>query len=268
VVPAPEPAQIFGLETGIKGAIKTDQYCQTSVDSIYAAGDCTESKSIYTRRPVLFQLAVNAVPCGKIAGYNAAVSVIAPKKAYPGTMLTTNSYFFGLEIASAGLSTMHDLVNHMKDRAGRLPESTVFDPSKYALHSETLPLKPFLDSRPDNHTITVSIVFHKKTGRIAGASFIAPHSACLRADLLAALMSGKTPLENTSYHTSSPVSGLTLEDLADIETGYTPSVRPFNDPLSITARAAALALENSGVARDTALNHPDTDSFLSLSRLN
>ena len=60
------------IRLGPTGAINTDDRQQTSIDSIYAAGDCCEVKNIVTGKPMYLPLATVASRAAWVAGENAA----------------------------------------------------------------------------------------------------------------------------------------------------------------------------------------------------
>lgn len=227
VKPDTDFADILGLDKDEAGSIKIDDQCETSIAGVYSAGDCASAKSIITKRPVQFKLAVNAFRTGNIAGTNAALSSLDKPLEYPGTPMVTNAFYFGFEVATTGLYNLEQLFKHFKGQ-----DSFVSDDYDEIIVS--VPLKPF---DLDKSMIRTGLVYHKKTARVHGGSFIAPFSACLRADLLASFLSAK--VEHQGGHIRSINGpGLTLYDLLDIETGYNPAIRTFNDPLCSAARAA------------------------------
>ncbi|HTY58193.1 MAG TPA: FAD-dependent oxidoreductase, partial [Bacteroidota bacterium] len=72
VEPNTELARAAGIRTGVSGGIKTDQRQQTSVDNIYAAGDCCEVRNLVSGRQAYIPLATIASKAGWTAGENAA----------------------------------------------------------------------------------------------------------------------------------------------------------------------------------------------------
>ena len=68
--PNTELARKTGLEIGIFGGIRTDEYLRTSVPDVFAAGDCVEHKDFFTRKPSRLMLASTAASEARIAGMN------------------------------------------------------------------------------------------------------------------------------------------------------------------------------------------------------
>ncbi|MFC1511278.1 NAD(P)/FAD-dependent oxidoreductase [Candidatus Margulisiibacteriota bacterium] len=89
-----------------KKEIKTDwgilvnDYLQTSLSDIYAAGDCAQSKDLLTGESTINALWPCAVQQGKIAGLNMA----GKRKQYQGSMAMNSVEFFGLPTISLGIT--------------------------------------------------------------------------------------------------------------------------------------------------------------------
>lgn len=66
--PNVELAQKAGIELGITGAIKVNNRMETSIKDIYACGDCAESYSLITGKPIYRPLGSTANKMGRIAG--------------------------------------------------------------------------------------------------------------------------------------------------------------------------------------------------------
>lgn len=82
----------------VRRGIVVDKTLQTTVDDVYAAGDCTESHDITDEKDKILALLPNAYMQGEIAGIN-----MAGGKAEFGKAIPMNSIgFFGLHIITAG----------------------------------------------------------------------------------------------------------------------------------------------------------------------
>lgn len=68
VRPNVELAQKAGIELGSTGAIKVNRKMQTNMDDIYACGDCAESYSLITGKPLYRPLGSTANKMGRITG--------------------------------------------------------------------------------------------------------------------------------------------------------------------------------------------------------
>ena len=72
VKPNVELAEKAGIELGPSGAIKVNHRMETSVENIYAAGDCAESPDLLTGKFMYSPVGSIGASAGKIAGSNAA----------------------------------------------------------------------------------------------------------------------------------------------------------------------------------------------------
>lgn len=91
-------AKKAGLEIGRLGGIKTDDYMMTTMENIYACGDCVESKDIVTGEAGLSLLWPNAKRQGWVSGCNCA----GEQRRFPGSFDATNLEISGTYALSAG----------------------------------------------------------------------------------------------------------------------------------------------------------------------
>jgi NADPH-dependent 2,4-dienoyl-CoA reductase/sulfur reductase-like enzyme len=101
VKPSVALAEKCGIELGSTGAIKVDNYLQTSVRDIYAAGDCAESPDLGTGRFIYSPVGSIGASAGKIAGRNAA----GAEEKTEGFLRAQADQILGLQIFSIGHST-------------------------------------------------------------------------------------------------------------------------------------------------------------------
>jgi NADPH-dependent 2,4-dienoyl-CoA reductase/sulfur reductase-like enzyme len=99
--PNVELAQKAGLEIGKTGAIRANQFLQTSDPDIYAIGDCMENWDVVTDSKRRHQLAANAIRTGYIAGRNAASG---NQLTYEGTVMPFVTKVFGHQIGAIGFT--------------------------------------------------------------------------------------------------------------------------------------------------------------------
>ncbi len=71
IVPRVELAATAGVRIGRTGAIAADERMLTSVNSIYASGDCVEVRHLVTWQPAYLPLGTTANKQGRVAGENA-----------------------------------------------------------------------------------------------------------------------------------------------------------------------------------------------------
>ncbi len=95
----PEKSLVEGiLELGSLGGIKVDNKMATSLEDVYACGDCVEAQSLIDGRPTSSLLWHNARQQGEIAGSNAT----GFSKIYPGSLNVAGLEVAGLRAVSIG----------------------------------------------------------------------------------------------------------------------------------------------------------------------
>ncbi len=97
VLPNSELALQAGIELH-KGGIKTNEYLQTSISNIFAAGDVATVKDHISGQSVRSCMWADAMQQGMIAAHG----MVGISKEYPGVMTTGISHFFGLDIMLSG----------------------------------------------------------------------------------------------------------------------------------------------------------------------
>lgn len=96
--PNVELAENGGLEIGKLGGIKVNDQLMSSIENIYACGDCIETKDMNTGEETLSLLWHNAKLQGEIVGYN----VLGNSKNYPGSQNITGINAFNTHGVSIG----------------------------------------------------------------------------------------------------------------------------------------------------------------------
>lgn len=94
----PNVSLVKDIGGNVNRGIVTDEKCRTSVDDIYAAGDCTESYDITSDTVRVLALLPNAYMQGETAGVNMA----GGEKLYDKAMPMNAIGFFGLHMITAG----------------------------------------------------------------------------------------------------------------------------------------------------------------------
>jgi len=145
VEPNVELAKQLGAKIGDSGAIWTDEYLRTSVDGVFAAGDCAETTNIVTGRSDWIPLAAPANKMGYVAGSNIAGMNVR----YPGSLKSQLTSFLDLEIGKAGLSEKEAV------KAG------------YDVVSATVISRARAKYIPDGKSITLKMVA-ERNGRVLG----------------------------------------------------------------------------------------------------
>jgi NADH oxidase (H2O2-forming) len=99
MIPEVTLAKQGGLAIGPVGGIRVNKYMHTSIEGIWACGDCAESEDLVTGRKGLFMRWDNARLQGRVAGANAA----GASKRYPGSLNITTVNCFQEAAASIGM---------------------------------------------------------------------------------------------------------------------------------------------------------------------
>ncbi len=191
-------AKSAGIPLGIKDAIVVDSRCKTQVDGVWAAGDCAQSHHLVSGKPTWIALGTVANKQGRVAGLNVAGNDVN----FPGVVGTAISRFVETEFARTGLSE-HEL------------EGLGIDFVSAKITGHTL-ARYFPGTQP----ITVKLLAEKKTGRLLGGQIVGGLGSAKRIDILA------TALQ----------AGLAVEDLVNLDLGYSPPFSPTWDPIHIAAR--------------------------------
>lgn len=200
VRPRVELAREAGIALGRDGAIAADERQQTSVEGIYAAGDCCQVKDIVTGREVYMPLATVAEKQGKVAGENAA----GAESTLPGILGTGISVVFGTALAVTGLT------------AGAAKELGIEAASQaFAGHSHA-------SYYPGAKPLKLKVVFDAETGRLLGGQAVGEEGVPARINVFI-----------TAIH-----AGLTVKDLAQLDLPYAPPFGSSWDPIHVVASLA------------------------------
>ena len=88
------------LEMLKNGAIVVDKYGRTSIEDVYAAGDCATINSVITNKPIYVPLATGANKLGRIVGENLA----GANNEFQGSLASSCIKVMDMEAARTGLS--------------------------------------------------------------------------------------------------------------------------------------------------------------------
>lgn len=139
------------LETLPNGAIVVDEYMQTSVKDVFAAGDCCAVPYNPTKEAAYIPLATNAVRMGALVAQN----LVEPKLVHPGTQGTSGLKIYDHYIGSTGLT-------ETAAEASGLNVGTAYIEDTY---------RP--EFMPNNSIIKLQLVYEMGTNRVVGAQVIA-----------------------------------------------------------------------------------------------
>jgi NADPH-dependent 2,4-dienoyl-CoA reductase/sulfur reductase-like enzyme/rhodanese-related sulfurtransferase len=145
-------AREANIKIGALGGIVVDEFMQTSVPDVYAAGDCCEIKNTITGKNVLAPYGDLANLEGRVAGENVIMGNIA---SFPGTQQTGICKLFDYGIGITGLS-------ETKAKEAGIDYVKVVNAS---------PDKPgFMDGK----LLITKLLADKNSGKILGAQCIGP----------------------------------------------------------------------------------------------
>lgn len=199
-------AKSAGIETGPKGGIVVDRHMRTSAPNIWAAGDCTETHHLITKRPTYVPLGTTANKQGKIAGEN----ILGGKATFPGVLGTQVTKIFEIYVATTGLNEAA-----AKDAGIEAVSAKIVHRDKASYY-------------PGSKPIHVKNILDKKSGKILGAQLVGSEGVGKRIDVFVTAIT----------------AGMTVYELNELDLAYAPPVAPVYDPILIAASAAIKALQN------------------------
>ena len=173
----------------------------TSVDGVWAAGDCIETHHRVTGAPALVALGTHANKHGRVAGENAT----GGDARFAGVIGTAITKVCAYEIGRTGLTE-------------REASEAAFDYVTARIESTTR-----AHYYPGSQPITVKVVVQRGSGRLLGAQIIGKEGAAKRIDVLATAIWAE----------------MTVDEIAQLDLGYAPPFSPVWDPVLIAARKAA-----------------------------
>jgi len=198
VKPNVELAKQLGCRIGETKAVWTDSKMQTSVENVYAAGDCAETTHMLTKKKVWIPLA----PAGNKMGYTAGVNMCGGNLEFPGVLGTQMTKFYDLEIGRTGLT------------------------EKQAKKEGFITISAFIEANtkihyyPGSKKIFLKVVADKETKRLLGAQVAGYEMVTMRINTMAVALQ----------------AGFTTKDLFFADLAYAPPFTPSWEPLVVSAR--------------------------------
>lgn len=202
--PNVELALKAGVELGVTGAIKVNTKMQTSIEDIYSCGDCTESFSIITNKPIYRPLGSTANKTGRIAGDQ----VTGGDLEFKGILGTGIFKVFNMTVAQTGLSEREAI------KEGYDVE---------VCHN----IKPDKSEYFGGKEMVIKAIADKKTNKILGVQIIGESGVDKRIDVFATAMS----------------FGAKAEDLIHLDLAYAPPFSTTKDPVMYTGMILENALK-------------------------
>jgi len=200
VSPTLQLAKEAGLTIGEAGGLLVNSYLQTNDPDIFAAGDMVEIEHRVNGKKVRIPLAGPANRQGRIAAENA----LGGRHSYKGALGTSVVRVFDAVAGTTGLSLKQALAQGI-------------DADAVVVHKEH-----HTSYMPGAETVSVMLVFDKKTGVVLGGQTAGYKGADKRLDVIATAAAAK----------------LTVSDLSDIDFAYSPPIGTANDALNMAAFTA------------------------------
>ena len=200
VLPATGFLKDTGIRTARNGALLVDREMRTSLDHVWAAGDCAVVYHRIMEEDYFIPLGTVANKCGRLAGENMA----GGHAKFIGALGTAAIKVFGMEFGRTGL-TERD--------AQRLG-------IRYKTKLVTAPDHPAY--YPDPEKLTIKLLYDERTRRLLGANVCGRKNAVLRTDMFA-----------IAIH-----AGMSTEELGMVDLAYAPPFASVWDAVHIAANAA------------------------------
>ncbi len=191
-------ARSIGLRLGSTGGIVVDDRMRTSMEGVYAAGDCVEVPQGLTSVAVQGLTGAHAMQQGRVAGANAGGGDRRYDPVYipwgmVGGQVQIGGASFGEHLAtSLGIP-------HVVGRANGISRARYY---------------------PGVQQVRVKLLAEPATGRLIGGQLVGGEGVKERADFLAFALK----------------KGATLEDIAWMENVYSPPIGALYEPMSVAAQ--------------------------------
>lgn len=182
------------------GAIIVDDYMRTSVEGIYAAGDCCAIYYNPTEKKEYIPLATNAVRMGTLVARN----LVKPTTKYMGTQGTSGIKIYDYNFAATGLTEQSAIEKGLDVKSVTIDEN----------------YRP--EFMPDYESVKVKAVYEKTSRRILGAQIVS------KADLTQSINTISVCIQNR----------MTIDELGFVDFFFQPHYnKPWNF-LNITGLSA------------------------------
>lgn len=187
-----------GIKMGVKGELEVNSSMETNIKDIYAAGDCAQHFHRIKNKPDYTPLGTTANKQGRIAGMN----MVGQAREYVGTVGTSILRFFNLTLGKTGLSIKEAKQLQME------------------IDSIKIKAKDIAGYFPNPKSLTIKLVYDKRTNRLLGGQIIGEKGVDKRIDVLATALYNK----------------MTLKEVEDLDLSYAPPYNGVWDPIQRAAR--------------------------------
>jgi len=198
-------AKEAGVELGVTGAIKVNTKMETNIKDVYACGDCIETFSVVTAKPVYRPLGSTANKTGRIAGDVVSGGALE----YKGNLSTGIFKLFDLAVANTGLSE-----KEARDEGYDI----------VICHN----IKPDKPSYFNGKEMVIKAIADKKTERLLGVQIVGYEGVDKRVDVFATLI---------TY-------GAKVDELFHLDLAYAPPFSTTKDPVHYTGMILDNALNH------------------------
>lgn len=198
-------AKEAGLELGTTGAIKVDERMKTSVEDVYACGDCTEQYSIVTGKPIYRPMGSTANKTGRIAGDN----ITGGSLEFRGVLGTGIFKIFDMTVAQTGLS-----------------ERDAFEQGYEVVVCHNI--KPNKPDYMGGKEMVIKGIADKVTGKLLGVQIIGYDGVDKRIDVFVTAIT----------------FGAKVEDLFHLDLAYAPPFSTAKDPVMYTGMILDNVIKN------------------------
>ncbi|HHX61679.1 MAG TPA: FAD-dependent oxidoreductase [Epulopiscium sp.] len=188
-------AKEAGVELGVTGAIKVNNKMETNIEDVYACGDCIETFSSITNKPVYRPLGSTANKTGRIAGDVVTGGALE----YRGNLSTGIFKLFDMTIATTGLG----------EKEARAEGYDIV-----ICHN----IKPDKPAYFKGKEMVIKAIADKKTQRILGVQIIGSEGVDKRIDVFATLITYKAK----------------VDELFHLDLAYAPPFSTTKDPVHYT----------------------------------
>ncbi|HLR41932.1 MAG TPA: FAD-dependent oxidoreductase [Pseudogracilibacillus sp.] len=189
-----------GVDVARNGAVQVNEWMETNVRNVYAAGDCAQQYHLVKEAYDYVPLGTHANKQGRIAGMNMA----GQYRVYRGMTGTSIMQFVDLTLGKTGLSD-REAANQ------ELPYASVEIAGKHMARYY-----------PGSEKISVKLTFRTDNGLLLGGQLVGKAGIDKRTDVLATALFNK----------------MTVEQLEDLDLSYAPPYNGVWDPIQRAARKA------------------------------
>ncbi len=193
-------AQSAGIKIGSTGAIEVNEFMETNIDNVYAAGDVAEKMHRITKRKTWIPLAPTANKEGVVAGANAVKGRLLR---FPGVIGTAITKFYDLYIARTGISEKEAKTLNIK------------------YETKIIKARTKAHYYPSSRDVYIKMIIESSSSKIIGVQVV-----------------GWDPIV-AGYIDVAAIAierGMTIEDLFFSDLSYMPATAPVWHPLIVSAR--------------------------------